>query len=214
MRVDNLPVVPELLELLSKDFAASGYNMKRLIRSIVLSDVYQLSSQAEQFEESQSLLFARMNMKSMTADQLYDCIAVATQNEAMIAGSLADGSLSRIDNRARSEFITQFQAPPGQRTDYHAGIPQALTLLHGQIIDGATDLGSSGLLKSLAAPFFTDQQRIETLFLATLSRQPTSEERQQMLEYVQAADDSTAKMQAMGDVLWALLNSAEFTFIH
>ena len=214
MRVENAPVIPEVLELLSKDFAASGYDLRRLIRALVLSEAYQLSSRAAVDEQSQTLLFARMNMKSMTADQLYDCIAVATQNEAMLAGGMADGAVDRINNSSRQAFIAQFKAPPGQRTDYHAGIPQALTLLHGQIIHGATDLASGGLLKSLAAPFFSDQQRVETLFMATLSRLPEEQELQQMLAHVRAAESKEEKMQAMGDVLWALLNSAEFTFIH
>ncbi len=53
-------------------------------------------------------------------------------------------------------------------TDYHAGIPQALTLMHGGLIHGATDVATSGLLKSLAAPFLTDEQRLDALFLSTL----------------------------------------------
>ncbi len=214
LRVDNAPVIPEAMEFLSQDFAASGFDLRRLLRTLVLSEAYQLSSRADVEEPSQTLLFARMNLKSMTADQLYDCIAVSTQNAAMSLESTENGALARFSNTSRQAFIVQFQAPPGERTNYHAGIPQALTLLHGQIIHGATDLETSGLLKSLGAPFFSDQQRIETLFLATLSRLPNGEEQRKMFEYVGAAKDEAERMQAMGDVLWALLNSAEFTFIH
>lgn len=213
MRPDNPPISPELLELLSRDFAASGFDLRRLFRALVLTDAYQLSSRADVDDPAQSLNFARMNMKTFTAAQLYDCIAVATQHRAMISQDEGGGTLSRISNTTREEFIEQFRAPPGERTNYEAGIPQALTLMNGQMIHGATDLSTSGLLGSLQAPFFSDEQRLETLFLATLSRQPNDQERTDMLAYLSAVNESE-RSEALGDILWALLNSAEFTFIH
>ena len=151
MRADNFASCPAVLDSLSLDFAASNYDLRRLLRVLVLSDVYQLSSQATQDDPSQALNFARMNVKSFTADQLYDCISVAT----MRSEAMNDLGLARFGNSTRQAFIEQFQAPAGQRTDYHAGIPQALTLMHGYLVHSATDLASSGLLKSLEAPFFS-----------------------------------------------------------
>jgi hypothetical protein len=69
------------------------------------------------------------------------------------------------------------------------------------------------LLKSLSAPFFTDEQRVETLFLATLSRYPADGEREAVVETL-AAVGAADRQQALGDVLWALVNSAEFTLNH
>ena len=214
MRADNLPTSPEVLETLAIDFASSGYDLRRLIRTVVLSRAYQLSSRSSTDEPSQALVFARMNVKSFSADQLYDCINVATTPDTAGRDSNMEGALARFGNNARQAFIEQFQAPPGQRTDYHAGIPQALTLMHGGLIHGATNLTSSGLLKSLSAPFFTDEARIETLFLATLSRFPESAEMETMLSHLQDATGEEERSQALSNILWALLNSAEFTFIH
>ena len=75
-------------------------------------------------------------------------------------------------------------------------------------------MGSSGLLKSLAAPFFSDDQRIDALFLATLSRYPEDREREAVRQTITDVATSEEKQQALGDVLWALLNSAEFTLNH
>ena len=86
--------------------------------------------------------------------------------------------------------------------------------MHGGLIHSATDLATSGLLKSLSAPFFTDEQRLDTLFLSTLSRYPEPAEREVMLKTIAAAKTDAEKQQVLGDVLWALLNSAEFTFNH
>ncbi len=115
---------------------------------------------------------------------------------------------------SRQAFVEQFRSAPGQVTDYQAGIPQALTLMHGGLIYSATDVAASGLLKSLSAPFFTNDQRLDTLYLATLSRFPDAEERELMLKEIATASNQQERQQVLGDVLWALLNSAEFTLNH
>jgi hypothetical protein len=214
MRPDNMPIAPEVLDALSRDFAASKFDLRRLLRAVVLTNAYQLSSRSEVDDPSRALYFAQMNVKSFTAEQLYDCIAVATQRTALAGGPTSEGGLLRFGDMDRQSFLQQFRAPPGQATDYHAGIPQALTLMHGGLIHGATDLATSGILKSLTAPFFTDEARLDVLFLSTLSRYPEPAERELMLKAIVAAKTDEEKQQALGDVLWALLNSAEFTFNH
>ena len=214
MRPDNPPVCPEMLDLLSKDFAASGFDLRRLIRALALSEAYQLSSGAEADEPAQSLNFARMNMKTFTAAQLYDCIAVSTRNEGMLSQAGGVGTLARISNSQRAMFIEQFRAPAGERTNYEAGIPQALTMMNGTMVHASTELASSGLLRSLQAPFFDDLQRVETLFLATLSRMPTRQEHARIMAILDGAESLEQRNAALEDILWALLNCAEFTFIH
>jgi hypothetical protein len=86
--------------------------------------------------------------------------------------------------------------------------------MHGGLIHNGTDVAASGLLKSLAAPFFTNDQRLDTLYLATLSRYPEADERELMLREVATASNQAERQQVLGDVLWALLNSAEFTLNH
>ena len=133
----------------------------------------------------------------------------------MLAGPSNQPGLQRFADMSRQAFVQQFRAPADQVTDYHAGIPQALTLMHGGLIHNATDVATSGLLKSLAAPFFTDEQRLDTLFLSTLSRYPEpsgarSDAGSRLRR--QRPTQSGSKRSAM--YLWALLNSAEFTFNH
>ncbi|MEM8865815.1 MAG: DUF1549 domain-containing protein [Planctomycetota bacterium] len=214
IREENPAVVPEVLELLALDFSRSDFDFRRLLRQLVLTDAYQLSSEAESDDPSASLAFARMNLKSFTAEQLYDCIAVSTRHAAFAGRPAGDGALVRVGNTNRDQFIELFQAPGSSPVDYHAGIPQALTMMHGGLVHSATDLGSSGLLKSLSAPFFSDDQRIETLFLATLSRLPTPEEAEQMGQHLAGATGESDRQQRLGDILWALLNTAEFTLNH
>lgn len=213
MRPDNQPVSPQVLDLLARQFASSGFDLQSLFRVLVSLEAYELSSAAAMDDPARRIHFAQMNLKSFTAEQLYDCIAVATRRQETIAPR-GDLALLRAGNGGRDAFIEQFSAPGGETTDYQAGIPQALTLMHGQLIQSSTQLASSGLLKSLAAPFFSDSQRIDTLFLATLSRPPTDQERAAAAVLVEAASNEVQREQALGDILWALLNSAEFTFNH
>jgi hypothetical protein len=214
MRPANKAIAPEVLETLSRDFSASGFDLRRLLRALVLTQAYQLSSRSEDSDPSRTLYFAQMNIKSLTAEQLYDCISVATPRAGTVTEPIDQPGLVRFGDTSRQAFIQQFRAPAGQATDYHAGIPQALTLMHGGLIHNATDVATSGLLKGLSASFFTDKQRLDTLFLSTLSRYPTDEEREVMLQEISTAGNDAERQQVLGDVLWALLNSAEFTFNH
>jgi hypothetical protein len=100
-------------------------------------------------------------------------------------------------------------------------ILQALSLMNGKIIAGATSLEKSETLAAvLDAPFLSTAQRVETLYLATLSRQPRSKELERAVRFVEdaenrvAAGDAGARREAynhaVADVFWVLLNSTEF----
>jgi len=74
---------------------------------------------------------------------------------------------------------------------------------------GATSAGELGLLASLEAPFFTDTERIETMFLATLSRLPTEEEAGLFAQFLGSSTTAEQTLIARSDLLWVLLNTAE-----
>jgi hypothetical protein len=214
IRAQNPCVSPEVVDLLARDFIEHQFDLRRLIRCLISTKAYQLSSRSQDDGSSRSAVFAQMNLKPFTAEQLYDCIAVVARSATMTNIPRGQTELFRLGNTSREAFIELFHVPAGRAVDYQAGIPQALTLMHGQLIHNATDWNTSGAMKSLSAPFFTDQQRIEMLFLATLSRMPTTEEGQRFMDYVGQSTNREDRQQRLGDVLWALLNSAEFTMNH
>jgi hypothetical protein len=86
--------------------------------------------------------------------------------------------------------------------------------MNGEQMTLGTDLSRSDLLAALEAPFFTNAERIETLFLSTLSRYPRDEERQEFAAYLESGPSSANRRKALSDILWALLNSAEFVLNH
>ena len=97
--------------------------------------------------------------------------------------------------------------------DYQAGILQALTLINGADLAEATTADRGPLLLALDAPLFADAERLETMFLATVTRLPSANERDLFMKHV-GTRSPREKGKAWGDVLWALLNTAEFGTNH
>jgi hypothetical protein len=217
--VDNFgrqhpPKSPELLDLLAGHFIGSDFKVRELFRTIALSRAYRLSSGAPDADERRSEWFGQMNVKMLTAEQVYDCITVAAMLDPAVQGEVSDFQMARFGNSSRAAFLQQFRTLAGRSTEYQGGIPQALTLMNGSLIEGATGLTSSGILSSLEAPFFTNRQRVEVLYLATLSRRPRPEEWELLVSYVPADASGAELKESLSDLLWALLNSAEFTMNH
>lgn len=211
---EHPPRSPEMMDLLAGHFIKSGFDLREVFRAVALCRAYRLSSGSGVPDQQRPDWFAQMNVKTLTAEQIYDCIAVATLLGSPAAGQAEGLNLNRVGNSTREAFLQQFRTPSGRRTEYERGIPEALTLMNGTLISDATGLANSGLLKSLEAPFFTDDQRIEVIYLATLSRQPTPAESKLLKEYVAGRGPDVPVHEPLADILWAVLNSAEFTMNH
>jgi len=213
LRDDQPTHVPRLLSELAAYFDRTNYDVRRLYRVLATTEAYQLASEEDSGQRPPDL-FAAMPLKVLTAEQLYTCVSIATCRpyDKILASVPSSGARRAMTNRAA--FVNSFRAPSTGPTEYLAGIPQALKLLNGRLVDDATDLERSDILAALEAPFLTDRDRVETLFLATLSRAPSPEIAQKFEAYVAAHPETEAKRCALGNILWALLNSAEFAINH
>jgi hypothetical protein len=211
MGIHNPPSHPELLDELAAYFVRTGYDLRALIRTLAATRAYQLSSQTQGGSDRPEL-FARMAIKSLTGEQLYDSLLEATRRrQAPI--SAPQVSFRRLDPE-RSAFLARLRTPGRRLAEYEGGIPQALTLMNGATMHQGTDLAQSDLLIALDAPFFTTQGRVEALFLQALSRPPDAAELARFVSHVERASSGTERRRALGDVLWAILNSAEFGLNH
>ena len=218
---DNAPSHPELLDDLAKDFAAHDYDLKYLILAITSSKVYQLSSAKTHASQDEPRQFARAPLLGMTPEQLFDSVAEATR--------YADGPNGRafqFGSGARNEFLSKFHNLSDRPTEYQTSIIQALALMNGRLTADATSLERSQLLAAvLDSPFMDTPQRIETLYLATLTRKPTAKEMTRVTKFIDAALQASDKplspeekekryKHALADAYWALMNSGEFFFNH
>lgn len=206
----NAPPPPPLLDELADYFVSTGFDLRDLFAVLARTRAYQLTSQSDNAEDTRGQQFARMMVKRLTAEQVFDSINLATRLRPADVAAPANNAELQGGDPLRAEFLSKFRTPPGVQ-EFQGSIPQALTLMNGRILAQATDASQQGILAAMDAPFFTDAQRLEVLFLATLSRLPAPAEQEKFSQYIQANAD---KRQAFGDALWALINSAEFLLNH
>ena len=94
-------------------------------------------------------------------------------------------------------------------------ILQALTLMNGQLVSEVTKVGKGPTLTAVTeAPWMSDEERIRTLYLATLSRPPLSDELQRFQSLLKAKKSKAERESAFGTIFWVLLNSTEFVMNH
>jgi hypothetical protein len=203
---------PQVFDELAQQFVLHGYDIKYLIRVIVATRAYQLSSQTSGKESDQQLLlFARMPLRRMSGDQLYASFVQATGFQS--AGATPQAAQTG-DATARDDFQARFNDSSVPRTEAPTTILQALALMNGKYTATATDLKQSRVFASIAeAPYLDTKGRIEMLFLSALSRRPDAEEAAQMSAYLTAAPEHDQQA-ALADMFWSLLNSAEFVLNH
>jgi hypothetical protein len=209
----NPPSHPELLDEMAGQFASHHFDLNYLVRAITASRAYQLTSRASGGEDGLSQ-FARMPLRRMTADQLFASIVQATGFREERRPAQRGFVLPDLTSAA-AEFRNRFADQSVPRTEAETSILQALALMNGRLISDATDLAKSETLVAVAeAPFLSTAQRVESLFMATLSRKPAPEETQELATYVDSGGPSKDPRKALADVFWALLNSAEFALVH
>ncbi len=219
--IDNLEYVEtpqhaQLLQELADHFVESGFDLRDLYRVVANSQAYQLTSRSDSAETYElTSHFARMAIKNLSAEQLYDALLMATKLRTDLNEPEQDPNVPFVrPDPARMEFVTRFRGVGAGADEYRSGIPQALSIMNGQTVTSGTELGATGTLSGLTAPFLSDSQRVEILFLAALSREPSESERSSFVEYVSSGGATGDSEQALADVLWAIVNSAEFTFNH
>jgi hypothetical protein len=207
----NAPSHPELLDELGRAVVKHNFDLQFLIRAITASRTYQRTSRISDSTQEDLRSFARMPLKGLTAEQLFDSLALATGYRE---GQQNPGGVNRFGG-ARGEFLTKFANSSDKRTEFQTSILQALSLMNGRFIANATSLDQSETLAALIdAPFLDDRQRLDALYMAALSRPMRPREAARLVSYVHRGGPSGDKRRALADVFWALLNSSEFILNH
>jgi hypothetical protein len=210
---DNPVSHPELLKELTGQFVAHKYDMKFLIRAILASKAYQRTSARTHASQDDPRLFGRMALKGLTPPQLFDSLVEATgyREGAQPQGRIA---VAGFGGSPRAEFLNRF-ASTDRVTEKQTSILQALALMNGKFVADVTSLERSNTLAAVAdAPFLSNAEKVEALFLATLSRLPNRDESERLTSYVNNGGATNDSRAALADVFWVLLNSSEFQLNH
>lgn len=207
---ENKPSHPELLDELAKGFADAGFDLRFLIGSICRTQAYQRTSRQTHPGQADPRLYARMPVRGLTGEQFFDSLALATGYREPTADR---AGFDRGRNSPRDRFLTQF-ALQGKPAEPETSVPQALALMNGAFVHDATTLGTSPTLVAVReTPGMDTAERIDTLFLATLSRRPTAKERDRLVAFVEGGGTGR-RADRLADMFWVLLNTAEFRLNH
>lgn len=223
----NAPNNPEVLNRLAKEFVASGYDFKQLVRWICATDAYQRASTLDAGNASDdpttgtAPLFSRVYLKPLAAEQLYDSLLVATR-----AKSSARTDWNDVGRR-REDWVRQFVYSYATEENDEAALPagsisQALTMMNDRIVEGALAIEPGTLLFDVVHDATDDAAKIRRLSRSALARDPTQAELHAALARLHAARTAArsdkgrdqAAANALADVFWAYLNANEFALVH
>ena len=216
VRVSNPAANRELLDELGRRFTEYRYDFKKLVRDICASRTYQLATQANESNGSDTRNFSRAEIRRIRAEVLLDAISQVTDTKNKFPGLPLGARAVQIANGGTTTyFLTTFgRANRGTvcscEVKMEPNLSQALHLINGptvtqKIVDGK-------LIERRLSEEKSPQEIVEELYVRCLSRKPTAFENEQfnaLLDREGADPKSTLE-----DIFWALLNSREFMFNH
>jgi hypothetical protein len=210
---DRKPSAPKTVELLSRGFAKSGYDIKWLFQTICATEAYQRESRPRR--EVDGTPFAASVAQPLRSDQLFNTILTALDVEEpkdSLNRRRPMGGMPPYGGNAsvRQGFEIAFGYDPSDpRETVVSSIPQALAMMNGVRLNLAVRAtGRDSVLGRLLEETKDDGALVDELYLRTLSREPTSSERSTVLAYCKETKNRSAVFE---DLLWALLNSSEFS---
>jgi hypothetical protein len=218
-----VPSHPELLDGLTRSFVRSGYDVKQLVRWITSSEAYQLSSQ---FGESNRIddpaigqmpLFSRVYVKSMTVEQAFDSVMVATR-----AGDALGSDWEAVDRerqRMQRQFVMQWETEDNDEANLFDGsVPQALMMMNSPLIQTALDSSKGTYIGRVVRSDRSEVEKIEAVAMAALSRRPSAGEIAAVRQLARSGERvrnlENGFSSSLEDLFWAYLNSNEFILIH
>ncbi len=221
-RATNPASHPDLLKALAKEFVECGFDMRHLIRTIMNSSVYQLSSEPNENNAEDQTNYSHAIVRRLGAEQLFDSLhqfagvrpAFAAFPQATRAAMLpgpAKPSKKHSTVGDSERWLVKFGAPPRllaceceRSNDTTMG--QAFTLMSGPQLNNLIRR-KDNVLTALLKDKSTYDEKIEELFWRALSHAPTDEDRKRLAQTVRENPDHRA---ALEDVAWSLVNAKEF----
>ena len=215
VRVSNPPSNSELLQELGKKFTEYNYDFKRLVKDIVLSNSYQLSTQANASNESDTKNFSHSSIRRIKAETFLDCISQVTETKNKFPGlPLGARAVQIADGQVSNYFLTTFGRATREsvcscEVKLDPTLSQSLHLLNG---DATTQRITQGnLIGKLLTDKKTPEEILNEIYVRCLSRMPSADEKTKVLALVNAEKD---KKQVLEDAFWAVLNTREYMFNH
>lgn len=222
-RSTNPAVNQELLDHLGSRLTQSNFNLRSLIREIMLSRIYQLSSDDAETNHDDEAHFSKALIQPLEAEQLLDAVCQVLDVPVKFNGypvgfrAMQIAAVQQADRRSKNrdamaeKFLKVFGKPDRlltcecERSD-DTGVLQSFQLLTGELLHSLLD-DENNRIGDLIMAGKNDAEIIEKFYLAALSRYPTAKEREKLAAFVAKAKD---RRSALEDVVWGLVNAKEF----
>ncbi len=209
MHSENSPSHPALLSLLANDIRANKYDLKRFIRSLVMTQTYSRASSYPSAAHPEPKWFAIAKLKPLTPIQLATSLRIATLDPKQYSALTPAEFEKRIEQyESNSRGIANFFAQPTD--NFQIGANEALIFSNNERLHKELLSDNGGTLLSVVKPLKTAQEQVATLIEHTLGRRANADESKALCGYLAARADRTPV--ALQQVLWALLSSPEFRF--
>ena len=213
MHSGNPPSHPELLAWLANDLVSHGYDLRRLIQGIVLSEAYARSSEwAQPSEQPAANLFAVAKTRPLTPRQLAASLHVSVRNpEQWPAIDATDEWIKRrteLENQANG-WVREFEQPGD---NFQVAVDEALFFSNSQRIQNEMLRDSDDRLLGALRKGENQNQAIEVLWLTVLGRVPQVDEITSANNWLDRIPEK--KNESRTQLLWALLAGPEFRFNH
>ena len=226
LNLANPPSNKALLDYLTSEFIAHGYDIKWLHKEIANSRTYQLSWRPTETNRADGRNFSRAVVRRLPAEVAIDAIALATAGDKQQASFASDTSTRKISAHPRSyqartvDYSLLIFGKPLRTTNCDCERQSEPTLLQSIYIRNDVELleqldRPGGWLNSLTAQKEADRppvdELIRTAYTRTLSRPPSESELVDCRRHLQ---DAQNVVDGLRDLLWALLNTQEFITNH
>jgi len=216
LRATNPPSNEALFDFLAADLVKHRFDLKYLMRSIMRSQTYQLSSRSIKANERDVRYYSHYPFKRLGAEQLLDALAECTGVSEKFDGFPVGTRAAQLpDSGVPSYFLDVFGRPARQITCEceRTSEPNVAQVLHLMNSAGVNDKLSSktGRVAHLVDAKLPSRQLVDELYLGSVSRFPSLEESRTATKALEASPE---RQKSAEDLLWALLNSKEFLFNH
>ncbi len=209
MHSENPASHPDLLKWLAKDTAANGYDLKRLVRGIVMSEAYARSSKYDSEDRPNSKLFAVAKLKPMTPMQLATSLRIATADPATFDNLKPDEFEKKMEQlEASARGFAALIAQPGD--NFQIGVGEALLFSNGDRVQKELLTDGPGTALGRVKGMKEPNEAIGFLVRTAYGRAATDAELKALTAFVEKRKGREAD--AYKQVLWALLSGPEFRF--
>jgi hypothetical protein len=197
---------PRTLVALADELRRSGYDVRALLRTLVLSEAYGRASSGG--SDGAERVFARAAVRPLSAETLFRSLVVATGTEEIAARRLSTEELQKKLAQGLKQYIYVFGDDEMGEIDRGSGtVQQALLLWNGELTNRGSRAAPGGVLRGILDEVKAPARRLDAMFAVAYARRPTDDERARLQPRLKAAD-------TYEDIFFALLASTEFTTTH